>query len=535
MRTVRPGGYGAQSIEAVYLKKGLMSDAFDIEKMLSERPAEPAPRQGLLRTGEVLGAWRVAAFLGRGRTSEVYRVINVRIGGDGALKILADASAGLRERFLVERELIGSLSIPALPRFFGEGEAKGRPYYVMEYLQPLSLPLGAKNAATLVTSLARSVAALHASGFLHRDLKPANVLLRRNGEPVIIDLGLVKRIGGGGDHGAPSPLSLVEGKPLGVGTLDFAAPEQLLKAEATEASDVFALGKTLKACCGRDTPKAVREVIRRATAEDPEDRYGSADEFADALERAARGGAFTPAVRLAFAASSCAAVAAAAIAVAVARTATPGPAQTGAPVQPTAPVHAQYGGTSAPAAAAAPAETLTQLPGEDDESHFKRLLKAALDGNAQAAADVAEAYYHGRGAETNREEAVEWYRIAADRGHVGAEATLGVCKLHGIGCEKDEGEAAALFLDAAKKGNLGAMANLAYCFRHGFGVDRDPEVAFRWAMMAAERGNAVAQTFVGECYHDGKGVPQDKRRGDDWLTRAARQGNERAQMLLRTR
>ncbi|MBE6383281.1 MAG: hypothetical protein E7049_09775 [Lentisphaerae bacterium] len=510
-----------------------MSSGFDIEKMLAERPSEARQPGGLLRVGQSIGPWRVIAFLGRGRSSEVYRVVNTRIGGDGALKILADGGMGLRERFLFERELVGSLSIPALPRFFGSGEHEGRPYYVMEHLQPLTLPLEKDEAPRFVAMLARSVAALHEAGFLHRDLKPANVLRRVNGEPVIIDLGLVKR--SARDDGAPqspSELSMIGGKRLGVGTLDFAAPEQLLKGEATEASDVFALGKVLKACCGPRATKAMREVIRRATAEDPSDRYPTAKEFADAVDSGERPRfvSFIAGTGIRKAAVACVALVVFSLSVVLAWRG--GKASGREEAGPSNPGTA----TSMPGPKMPdPKMSVTQMPGESDEDHFRRLLKLALDGGVDASAAVAEAYFNGHGVATNQSEAVEWYRIAADGGHVGSLATLGLCRLRGLGCEKDAGEAASLFLEAANKGHLGSMANLAFCFMHGLGVDRDPEAAFGWAMMAAERGHAAAQTFVGECYLDGRGVAQDRRRADDWLTRAARQGNERAQMLLRTR
>jgi len=325
---------------------------------------------------------------------------------------------------------------------------------------------------------------------------------------------------------------MIGGKRLGVGTLDFAAPEQLLKGEATEASDVFALGKVLKACCGPRATKAMREVIRRATAEDPSDRYPTAKEFDDAVDSGERPRfvSFIAGSGIRKAAVACVALVVFSLSVVLAWRG--GKASGREEAGPSNPGTA----TSMPGPKMPdPKMSVTQMPGESDEDHFRRLLKLALDGGVDASAAVAEAYFNGHGVATNQSEAVEWYRIAADGGHVGSLATLGLCRLRGLGCEKDAGEAASLFLEAANKGHLGSMANLAFCFMHGLGVDRDPEAAFGWAMMAAERGHAAAQTFVGECYLDGRGVAQDRRRADDWLTRAARQGNERAQMLLRTR
>jgi len=496
-----------------------------IEGFLAARPAEK-PSAGLLAPGDVVGEWRVAAFVGAGRSAEVYRVVNTRLGGEAALKILSDASSGLRERFGLEMDAVRTLAVSSLPRFFGSGTRNGMPYYVMEYLQPLVLPLPGGEVVPFMTSLAAAVAELHAAGFVHRDLKPANVLLRRGGRPVLIDLGLVKRIG---DASRPSrgALSVVDGKPVGVGTPGFAAPEQLIDGVATERSDVFALGEMLRACCGGKVGRELRRVLRQATAADPEDRYPDAVAFGKAVaatsERKGR-------VPLIAAASACA-LALAYLLVSnfqtskhpdiptpqLSNSTTP---NSSTPNFPTTDSHS---------------ESLTRQPGESEMDHAARVLSLAEEGNAEAQALAAEGYYYGRGVEKDAAEAVRLYRLAADANHAGAQVSLGNCLLRGIGCERNPDEAVAWLSRAASQGNLGAMNDLAFCFRNGIGVDKDDTEAFLWAMKAAESGHPGAQAFVGECYLEGYGVEANQRRADDWLQRAARQGNERAKMLLRTR
>ena len=76
-------------------------------------------------------------------------------------------------------------------------------------------------------------------GVVHRDLKPANILFRRNGAPVIIDLGLAKSVD---VPIVPDGVSIVDGKAVGVGTPEYAAPEQFTGGDITPASDVHALG-----------------------------------------------------------------------------------------------------------------------------------------------------------------------------------------------------------------------------------------------------------------------------------------------------
>ncbi len=479
----------------------------ELEEFLSSREPE-ADVLGHLTEGALLDGWKVVAFLGAGRSAEVYRVVNQRTGGEAALKLLIDDSNGLRERFRLEVDVLRSLAIQALPRFFGEGMADGRPYYVMEYLQSLELPLPRAEVLPFMTALAASVDALHAAGYIHRDIKPANILRRRNGEPVLIDLGLVKRLGEGGAT-VSDGFSLVDGKKIGVGTPDFAAPEQLIKGEATVKSDVFALGKMLKACGGKSLGPAVRRVMRRATAEDPEDRHPDVVAFSAALRRASRARLRT--------------VCAAVLALVVVGTTLWEVRHLAAPTAPT--IHA-----------IAPSDTnsLLQEPGETDVAYLARLLARADKGDLEAQSMAAEAYFHGRGTATNLAESVRLYRLAAAAGHSGAQVSLGNCLLYGLGCEKNVCAATNWLTRAADAGNLGAMVDLAFCLRNNIpGIVRDDNKAFKWAMKAAVSGHPGGQVFIGECYMKGFGVPVDQRLADTWLLRAARQGNTRAKALLR--
>lgn len=483
----------------------------EVERWLATRRPSDAP-QGRLAQGATLGRWRVQAYLGAGLSAEVYRVTHVRTGQEGALKLLVDGTRGLKERFASEADALRVLSLRALPRFLDAGEQDGRLFYVMEYLQPLPDPLPRGEVPDFMARVAAAVQALHDAGYIHRDLKPGNILRRADGEPVLIDLGLVKRRGARvtdpivrQGHG----VSLIDGKPVGVGTLDYAAPEQLLRGEASVQSDVFALGKILRSLYEGRPPQSVKPVIRRATRELPSDRFASAAAFAAALRHRNRG--------LVVGAGLCVAVL----------------CLVGVGLRSLLRQSPEAAAVAAPQVSPSRARAAEPRPNESEAAYLARMLPRARAGEVAAQVAVAEAYFYGRGTETNRTAAARWYRTAAEAGSADAQASLGLCAFRGYGCEKNNAEAVRWWTRAARQGHLGAMNDLAFCHMHGFGVAKDAAEGFRWAMRAAACGHAPSQTLVGECYLEGRGVEADAERGETWLYRAARQGNARAQMLLK--
>ena len=451
-----------------------MIDALTLEGWLSRRRPDDPP-DCRLRRGDIIDDWKVEAFLGKGLSAEVYRVVGVSTGREGALKLLTDSSRGLGERFRAEADMLRGLPLRPLPRYLGGGKWGGAPYYVMEHLQPLSSEMPRAAVPAFMVAVARAVHVLHDAGYIHRDLKPGNIMLRNGGEPVLIDLGLAKRH----DAGVIDPvvrhgrsISIIDGRPVGVGTLDFAAPEQLLKAEASVQSDVFSLGKIMLSLYGGRPPRSLRPIIRRATREQPDDRYGSAREFAAAIRHRYRGRWVLAALLLA--------------------AATAGfawwrhPWVSAPPAPPAAPAR--------PAAA----PSVDQFPDEPDGDYFRRMLSRAERGEAAAMYKTGLLLFHGTGCVVDRPSAFRWYHRAAELG------------------------------------NVSAMNDLAYCLINGFGIAASPEEGFAWALKAAENGHSPSQVMVGECYMNGTGVNIDLQKALLWLRRAAMQGNNRARLLLRS-
>lgn len=246
---------------------------------------EPISGSASIATGTILSGWRIVAFLGRGGSAEVYRAVHVSLPLQGALKLLIRNEASHIERFKRETTLLADLRHPAFPRFFGSGEIDGRPYIIMELLEPMELPRKDNAVAKFLVSVAEGVKALHAKGIIHRDLKPQNIMRRRDGAPVIIDLGLAKKYSPLSRLKMPPTLSVVDGKRVGLGTPRYAAPEQFSGGEISPAADIHALGMLADECFGGKAPLCWMRIIRRCSSSIPFLRYQSAADFITAVRR----------------------------------------------------------------------------------------------------------------------------------------------------------------------------------------------------------------------------------------------------------
>ena len=259
-----------------------MADNEEIEDFLAAH--DPFVRQPLVGAGEVFGEWRITAFLGRGGSAEVYRAVHVRLETVVAIKVLVRETENSRHRFVEEARLLSQSLGDVFPRFYGYSEREGRPYMVEEYLEPYDLPVKDRDVAAFLLRICEGVGILHGKGLIHRDLKPQNIMRRvQTGDPVLIDLGLIKNAEGGSSAGLES-VSIVDGRAVAVGTPGFSAPEQFTGGAVTPATDVHALGAIANACFAGRPPFLWRGIIRRATSSIPGQRY----ETPDALARAIR-------------------------------------------------------------------------------------------------------------------------------------------------------------------------------------------------------------------------------------------------------
>jgi hypothetical protein len=278
--------------------------------------------------GAEFAGHRIEALIGRGGMGEVYRALHLGLERTVALKVVAPTLAeeeGIRERFRRECRLAAAIDHPAAVPIYDSGEFEGRMYVTMRLVQGPDLgrqvrrdgPLSPEWAAELSARAAEAIDAAHRRGLVHRDIKPANLLLETSENDVRVfvgDFGLAKLLD---DSTGPTKTG------TWLGTVDYAAPETLAGKGAGPAADVYGLGGVLyTALTGRapyvrdtlsgvmwahtnDPPPqlgdlrhpatdALNDVIARAMAKEPAERFGSGAELAAALRAAVPNGERRP-------------------------------------------------------------------------------------------------------------------------------------------------------------------------------------------------------------------------------------------------
>jgi pSer/pThr/pTyr-binding forkhead associated (FHA) protein len=281
----------------------------------ASEPLPPAPaRVAEIPLGSVFAGCRIEEMISHGDMGVVYRAEELALRRPVALKLILpeySRDERFRERFRRESKITAAIDHPNVIPVFDAGDQGGVLYIMMRLVEGTDLRaliaeegghIDPLRVARIVRQVGAALDAAHARGMLHRDIKPSNVLIARRDHVYLSDFGLAKQ--------ATAADALTRGQTI-VARAEYVAPEQILNEPIDARADIYALGCLLyEALTGeapfagwtagpgalahldapRPTPSDIRpdiprgfdDVVRRAMAIDPSERYTSAGDLGQA-------------------------------------------------------------------------------------------------------------------------------------------------------------------------------------------------------------------------------------------------------------
>jgi len=302
-------------------------DEFLKSPVIEDAAALLGDRSRTSTIGPNIGPYRILSKLGAGGMGEVHLARDSRLARNVALKLLDPDlidNSQQRMRFLREARLASALDHPNVCTIHEVGEASGRLFIAMQYVEGQTLkrvidgrPLSLASLLSISLQVADALSAAHSQGIVHRDIKPGNIIITPRGQAKVLDFGLAKLFDRGeGDAGAELTRT---GAVLG--TPSYMSPEQARGERTDHRSDIFSFGvvlyematgcapfkaksqpETLNAVINqphapvtelnKEVPSGLAAIVDRALAKDAADRYQSMEEMIQDSREVARGAGF---------------------------------------------------------------------------------------------------------------------------------------------------------------------------------------------------------------------------------------------------
>lgn len=255
--------------------------------------------------------FEILEFIGQGGMGAVYKARQKELDRIIALKILPPnigKDAAFAERFTREAKALAKLNYPGIVTIHEFGQANGLYFFVMEYVDGVSLRqlmargrISPREALAIVPQICDALQYAHDQGIVHRDIKPENILLDRRGQVKVADFGLAKIIGSpelSSDFPQSNSPSLSDGAKI-LGTPNYMSPEQIqTPGDVDNRADIYALGVVFyQMLTGTLPDKKIEppsrkvaidvrldEIVLRALEEKPERRYQQASALKTQIE-----------------------------------------------------------------------------------------------------------------------------------------------------------------------------------------------------------------------------------------------------------
>jgi serine/threonine-protein kinase len=276
--------------------------------------------------GTILGSYEIIEAIGEGGMARIYKGFHTELNRYAAIKVInwgLQEDPAFTERFRREAQAIASLRHPNVVQIYDFGKHSSGYFMAMEFIEGNDLAVQLRQSKTthkllshetvlrIIKDVASALDYAHNRGVIHRDVKPSNIMINREGQSILTDFGLVMLPA----HASQATLGSTFGTP------HYVAPEQAISsAAAVAASDIYSLGIVLyematgelpfddesplsvalkhvsdlptpPTVVNPDLPHGVEEVILKALAKDPTDRFTTASDMAMALQAAWSNGA----------------------------------------------------------------------------------------------------------------------------------------------------------------------------------------------------------------------------------------------------
>ncbi len=306
------------TLRKLLAQQNLKSTGDILERGPSFTVVADLPSAPQFAAGERVGPYRLEREIGQGGMGEVWLAARE----DGHLKrrvalklpMLSARRNVLVQRFARERDILGSLAHPNIARLYDAGLAEdGQPYLALEYVEghPVTeycaeRKLDLRARVRLLQQVLQAVQFAHANLVIHRDLKPSNVLVTAQGHAMLLDFGIAKMLQEESQNAPETELTRMGGRAM---TLHYAAPEQIMGAPISIATDVWALGALLyevltgkRAFVGKQRelelailnneparppglPADLATIVLKALKKSPGERYATVDALSEDLNR----------------------------------------------------------------------------------------------------------------------------------------------------------------------------------------------------------------------------------------------------------